>query len=76
MQEPDAPWIQSLVDFTGLEPTCMPYGTNAAHYGGLADEIVVMGPGTIDHAHGPEEWIEISELERMRDIYLHWWGLD
>lgn len=76
MQEPDAPWIQSLVNFTGLEPTCMPYGTNAAHYGGLADEIVVMGPGTIDHAHGPEEWIEISELERMRDIYLHWWGLD
>ena len=69
-------WVQSLAKFTGLEPIVMPYGTNAAHYGGLADEIVVMGPGTIDHAHGPEEWVEISELERMRDIILNWWGLD
>ena len=76
MQTPGTPWVQSLADFTGTEPSSMPYGTNAAHYGGLADEIVVMGPGTIDHAHGPEEWVEISELERMRDVYLNWWGLD
>ncbi len=76
MQATDTPWVQSLAAFTGSEPISMPYGTNAAHYGGLADEIVVMGPGTIDHAHGPEEWVEISELERMQDIILNWWELD
>jgi acetylornithine deacetylase/succinyl-diaminopimelate desuccinylase-like protein len=76
MQATDTPWVQSLAAFTGSKPISMPYGTNAAHYGGLADEIVVMGPGTIDHAHGPEEWVEISELERMQDIILNWWELD
>ena len=32
-------------------------------------------PGSIDQAHGAEEWIEISELERMRDILLHLVGV-
>lgn len=76
LQPSDTPWIQSLVNFTGSQPTTVPYGTNASQYAGLADEIVVLGPGSIDQAHGAEEWIEISELERMRDIILHWWGLD
>lgn len=75
LQSPDTPWVQSLTSFTGSKPIIVPYGTNAAHYNNLADETIVLGPGSIDQAHGPEEWIEISELERMRDIILHWWGL-
>ena len=76
LQAADTPWIQSLVNFTGSQPITVPYGTNAAYYAGLADEIVVLGPGSIDQAHGAEEWIEIAELERMCGILLHWWGLD
>ena len=76
LQAANTPWIQSLVYFTNSEPITIPYGTNASYYTGLADEIVVLGPGSIDQAHGAEEWIEISELERMCDILLNWWGLD
>jgi acetylornithine deacetylase/succinyl-diaminopimelate desuccinylase-like protein len=73
LQSTDAPWVQDLAQFTGQAPSIVPYCTNAADYHGLAKETVVLGPGSIDQAHGPEEWIEISELERMRDIILHWW---
>ncbi|MDX9864054.1 MAG: M20/M25/M40 family metallo-hydrolase [Anaerolineaceae bacterium] len=74
-QAADTPWVQSLVSFTGCQPITVPYGTNASYYPGLAQEIVVLGPGSIDQAHGAQEWIAVSELERMRDILLHWWGL-
>lgn len=76
LQAANTPWIQSLVNFTSSQAITLPYGTNAANYTGLAKEIVVLGPGSIDQAHGAEEWIAISELERMRDILLNWWGLD
>jgi acetylornithine deacetylase/succinyl-diaminopimelate desuccinylase-like protein len=75
LQSPDTAWVQHLAAFTGLAPSIVPYCTNAANYAGLAREIVVLGPGSIDQAHGAKEWIEISELERMRDILLHWWEL-
>ena len=76
LQTADTPWVQSLARFTGRQPITVPYGTNASYYTGLADEIVILGPGSIDQAHGAEEWIEISELEHMRDILLNWWRLN
>lgn len=75
IQSPDSPWVQSLAAFTATAPITLPYGTNASRYAGLARETVVLGPGSIDQAHGKEEWVAVSQLETMRDILLHWWGL-
>jgi acetylornithine deacetylase/succinyl-diaminopimelate desuccinylase-like protein len=36
---------------------------------------VVIGPGSIDQAHGNEEWVAISELEKLAAIYGQWWGI-
>jgi len=74
-QDPEAPWVRQLVEWSGKEPAAAPYGTNALAYGGLARECVVMGPGSIDQAHGVEEWVALSELEKMACIYARWWGL-
>jgi acetylornithine deacetylase/succinyl-diaminopimelate desuccinylase-like protein len=74
-QPPDTPWIRQLAGWSGKEPTIVPYGTNAWAYGGLAGECVVIGPGSIDQAHGQEEWVEISELEKLANIYARWWGI-
>jgi succinyl-diaminopimelate desuccinylase len=74
-QAPDAPWVQALAEWGGGAPTAAPYGTNAWAYGGLAKECVVIGPGSIDQAHGVEEWVEISELEKITGMYCRWWGL-
>jgi acetylornithine deacetylase/succinyl-diaminopimelate desuccinylase-like protein len=36
---------------------------------------VVLGPGSIDQAHGVEEWVELSELAKLAAIYARWWGV-
>lgn len=75
LQAPDTPWLRQLAEWSGQKPTVAPYGTNASAYEGLARECVVIGPGSIDQAHGAEEWVTIAELEKMAGIYAKWWGL-
>jgi len=75
LQSPDTPWIRQLSEWSGQKPTTVPYGTNAWAYGDLPGECVVLGPGSIDQAHGDVEWVEISELEKLANIYTHWWGI-
>jgi acetylornithine deacetylase/succinyl-diaminopimelate desuccinylase-like protein len=72
-QPPDTPWLGRLAEWSGQAPTTAPYGTNAYAYGGLARECVVLGPGSIEQAHGVEEWVELAELEKLARIYTHWW---
>jgi acetylornithine deacetylase/succinyl-diaminopimelate desuccinylase-like protein len=74
-QEAGTPWLHQLAEWSGERPAVAPYGTNAWAYGGLARECVVLGPGSIDQAHGVEEWVELSELVRLAAIYARWWGV-
>jgi acetylornithine deacetylase/succinyl-diaminopimelate desuccinylase-like protein len=75
LQAADSPWIRQLAEWSAREPATAPYGTNAWAYGGLARECVVLGPGSIDQAHAEVEWVAISELEKLADIYARWWGI-
>jgi acetylornithine deacetylase/succinyl-diaminopimelate desuccinylase-like protein len=74
LQSPDTAWVRQLAGWSGQEPTIAPFGTNAWAYDSLPCECVVLGPGSIDQAHGEEEWVAISELEKLARIYLGWWG--
>jgi acetylornithine deacetylase/succinyl-diaminopimelate desuccinylase-like protein len=75
LEPPDSPWMQRLGQWAGREPVSAPYGTNAWAYKGTPKSCAVIGPGSIDQAHGAEEWVEISQLELMAQIYAQWWGL-
>jgi acetylornithine deacetylase/succinyl-diaminopimelate desuccinylase-like protein len=75
LQAPDTPWLRQLAAWSGQQPAIAPYGTNAWAYGGLARECVVLGPGSIDQAHGVEEWVEVIELAKLASIYGQWWGI-
>jgi acetylornithine deacetylase len=75
-QPPDTPWLRQLAEWSGQTPQVAPYGTNAWAYVGLAHECMVIGPGSIDQAHVAEEWVAISELEKIAAMYSRWWGLD
>jgi len=75
LQPPASPFIQHMQTWSGQSPTVAPYGTNAWAYLGLPCAKVVLGPGSIDQAHGAEEWVELSELDRLTHIYRQWWGL-
>ena len=74
-QTADSPWIQQLARWSAQPPSVAPYGTNALAYGeGIAQEIVIFGPGSIDQAHGEVEWVEITELEKAMGVYEKWLG--
>ena len=73
-QSPDSAWLGQLAEWSGQAPTVAPYGTNAWAYPDVADECVVLGPGSIDQAHGAEEWVSLAELEKLASIYARWWG--
>ncbi len=52
------------------ETFAVPYGTEASHFQSAGCSSVVCGPGNIDQAHQPNEFIEIAELEKcMRFMY-------
>lgn len=74
-QDPEAPWVRQLAGWSGRAPAVVPYCTNAWAYRGVARDCVVIGPGSIDQAHGVEEWVEVSELEKLASIYARWWGI-
>jgi acetylornithine deacetylase/succinyl-diaminopimelate desuccinylase-like protein len=75
-QPAESAWIQQLCQWSQSAPQLAPYGTNAWAYRNLPCETVVIGPGSIDQAHAAEEWVELSELEKMARIYTKWWGID
>jgi acetylornithine deacetylase/succinyl-diaminopimelate desuccinylase-like protein len=74
-QKPDSPFVQQISAWSGRGPTVAPYASDAWAYGGIADEVVLFGPGSIEQAHRDVEWVEIHELEKAAQIYLRWWGL-
>jgi acetylornithine deacetylase/succinyl-diaminopimelate desuccinylase-like protein len=74
-QPPNTPWLRQLAEWSGNHPQTAPYGTNAWAYEAVAGERVVFGPGSVDQAHGAEEWVEIAEMERAAAIYARWWGI-
>lgn len=42
----------------------VPYGTEAGHFQRAGIPTVVCGPGSINQAHQPDEWIALSEIDR------------
>jgi len=50
------------------ETFAVPYGTEASHFEASGSSTVVIGPGSIDQAHQPNEFVEIAELEKCLDF--------
>ena len=65
----ESPFVRQLGALTESTPTTAGYGSNALAYASIAEEVVVFGPGSIDQAHKAVEWVEVSELERARQVY-------
>lgn len=71
-QRPDAGFVRFLARACGTGPTVAPFGTNALRYSGLANELVVFGPGSIEHAHQSTERIAIADLTRLASVLAAW----
>ena len=53
---------------TASESQIVAFGTEAPYYNAMGVETIVMGPGSINQAHQPDEYIEIKSLNPAVDI--------
>jgi acetylornithine deacetylase len=75
-REPDSQLARDLGRWSDSKPMVVPFCTNAwAYTPDVARECVVIGPGSIEQAHTDDEWIAISELEKLTAVYAKWWGI-
>lgn len=51
-------------------PVDLQFWTEAALFSRAGIDAVVFGPGDIAQAHGPDEYVEIAQLARARDIFV------
>lgn len=49
---------------SNAEPTAVAYATEGGAFGEHGFPTVICGPGSIDQAHAPDEFIAISQLEQ------------
>ncbi len=64
---PDGELLHSLSDFSGQSPGTVAFGTEAHFMQTLGMETVVWGPGSIDQAHQPNEYLDKAQLAPATD---------
>ncbi len=65
----DSSLVQTALCVLGQSaPQVVSYATDGCCFEQLS-ELIVIGPGNIDQAHRPDEWIELEQLRRGVDVY-------
>lgn len=62
-EEPVIGLVSRLLDDTRM-PGKVSYGTEGGHFQAADIPTVVCGPGSIDQAHRPDEFVELAQLEK------------
>ncbi len=65
----DSPIVSLLKDILGTEPVGAPYYTEAVSYSKAGIPTVICGPGSIDQAHTPDEYISLEQIDRGVETY-------
>lgn len=58
-----APIVAAAEELTGAPAGAVAYGTEAPYLAQLGMEVVVLGPGHIDQAHQPDEYLALAGIE-------------
>lgn len=59
----DSRIVELTSSYTGKKPKSVTFATEAPFFNSMGMETVVLGPGSIDQAHQPNEFIALSTLE-------------
>ena len=65
----DSEIVTTLRDILGTEPVGAPYYTEAVSYSSAGIPAVICGPGSIDQAHTPDEYISLEQLDLGSKTY-------
>jgi acetylornithine deacetylase len=66
--EPEARIVRLAEQLTGHEAEAVAFGTEAPYLQQLGIQPVVLGPGDIEQAHQPDEYLAIDRLQPMIDL--------
>lgn len=55
--------LEAARSLTGYEPESVAFATEGPHLQQLGLETIIMGPGSIDQAHQPDEFIELNAIK-------------
>jgi acetylornithine deacetylase len=61
----DSPFVQYIEQLTGDTAGSLAFGTEAPYFRQLGMDTVILGPGRIEQAHQPDEYIPIANIEPM-----------
>jgi acetylornithine deacetylase len=64
MDTPEASEIaQHLTHITGKKTGSVAFGTEAPYYNSMQTETIVIGPGSINQAHQPDEFLPLAHID-------------
>jgi acetylornithine deacetylase len=55
--------VKALESMTGLESGAVAYATEAPFLSAMGMDVMVLGPGSINQAHQPDEYLPLNEIE-------------
>ncbi len=61
----DSPFVQFIERLTGDIAGSLAFGTEAPYFRQLGMDTVILGPGRIEQAHQPDEYISIANIDPM-----------
>lgn len=64
----DAPLVKACEEISGNEAESVAFGTEAPLLSQLGLETVILGPGHIEQAHQPDEYLPLAHVEPCLDI--------
>ena len=64
---PDGPLVKELESLSGRPARTVAFGTEAPFFQELGIETVVFGPGSINQAHQPDEYLDAAQLKPAED---------
>jgi acetylornithine deacetylase/succinyl-diaminopimelate desuccinylase family protein len=63
--------VSDILEASGLdpEPCGVPFGSDASKLAEVNINTIILGPGNIDDAHAPGEYVNLDQLEEAFEIY-------
>ncbi len=62
-------WMRTVLN-TDQTPGAVSYGTEAGLFSEIGIETIVCGPGSIEQAHRPDEYVEVAQIQACLD-FMH-----
>ncbi len=64
----DSPWSQLVASLAGQAPQVVNYATEAPYIRQLGCHTLVLGPGSMEQAHQPDEYLDTAQIKPMINL--------